>query len=664
MRANARVAAASVMLAMISASGGARAQTTPLPAEAFANLPAFDHPHLSPDGKHFAVIQSSNGRSAVQVYPVNAPGATPIVCNSTDTLIENVTWAGNNRLLIQIRLNQRVNDRLYTFSRTLMTKPDCSDPHVLFAQDPLAGRYLPAPFFLGLDPGDPNTMFMEMYGDNRNGSGHVSLFDTGGGVSGGPSTRNLYRVSLKDGSYELWQPGSYFTIGWSVDGAHVAARVDMYKDRSLHVKIPLKDDWKEISSFNLGAEPEPHVAGLTSDGTSLAIIKRSAEGTRSLYPEDLKTGSLGTALFTNSAYDMHEALYDDASRRVIGVSFADEGEKYVYFDPARTKLQRLLEKTFPAMAVTMSSSDQDGHAIIVRVDGGSTPPGYYYFEPATMHASAIGSAYPDLAGKPLGTLKSYVYTARDGTKIPGYLTIPPGREAKGLPMVVLVHGGPDGREILAFDWRAQFLASRGYAVFQPNYRGSAGYGSAFTNAGIPVWNLRAQDDITDGVKKLIADGVADPKRICIAGEDYGGYAALAGAAFVPDLYACAIGVAPVTDLRRVAGEMERGLHSASLGVAYWNSRIGDPEKDRAKLDAASPALHADAIKIPVLLMHGRDDTWVPIDQSLVMQSALQSAGKNVTFVQLNGDDHYLEFAATRLQVLSELEKFLKANIGR
>jgi dipeptidyl aminopeptidase/acylaminoacyl peptidase len=215
-----------------------------------------------------------------------------------------------------------------------------------------------------------------------------------------------------------------------------------------------------------------------------------------------------------------------------------------------------------------------------------------------------------------------------------------------------------------FDWWAQFMTNRGYAVLQPNFRGSSGFGYAFRKAGFHQWGLKMQDDITDGVNKLVADGIADPKRICIVGASYGGYAALAGAAFTPSLYACAVSYAGVSDLPKLLEVAEDESSPHSKEMSYLNSRIGSIGNDLVRLKATSPALHADQVHCPVLLMHGDADYTVRIDQSVEMYDKLKAAGVDVTFIRFKGDeDHYLERADTRIQMLTEIEKFLAKNIG-
>jgi dipeptidyl aminopeptidase/acylaminoacyl peptidase len=221
------------------------------------------------------------------------------------------------------------------------------------------------------------------------------------------------------------------------------------------------------------------------------------------------------------------------------------------------------------------------------------------------------------------------------------------------------HGGPNERDMIGFDWWAQFLANRGYAVFQPNYRGSMGYGLKFKAAGDVQWGRKMQDDITDGVKKLIEDGTVDPRRICIVGASYGGYAALAGAAFSPDLYACAVSFAGVSDLHSFELWQERRQGK------YWPYKNFTEHiaASVADADAVSPALHADQVRIPVLLMHAANDITVPIEQSEEMRDALKKAGKDVTYVKMDGDDHYFSLSSTRIGMLKETERFLAAHIG-
>jgi dipeptidyl aminopeptidase/acylaminoacyl peptidase len=233
---------------------------------------------------------------------------------------------------------------------------------------------------------------------------------------------------------------------------------------------------------------------------------------------------------------------------------------------------------------------------------------------------------------------------------------------RDLPLVVMPHGGPEDRDETGFDWLAQFLASRGYAVLQPQFRGSTGLGRAHANAGRQQWGLRMQDDVTDGVRALITEGIVDPKRVCIVGWSYGGYSALAGAAFTPDLYACAASIGGVSDLPVMLATISRDSGRESDAFAYWREHIGSPFN--ADVIGKSPARAAMAVRAPVLLLHGTDDTVVPIEQSRLMATALRAAKKPVELIELTGEDHWMKTSSeSRIRTLTELERFLWKYIG-
>jgi dipeptidyl aminopeptidase/acylaminoacyl peptidase len=258
-------------------------------------------------------------------------------------------------------------------------------------------------------------------------------------------------------------------------------------------------------------------------------------------------------------------------------------------------------------------------------------------------------------------VRMVVWNAADGLALHGVLTLPAGRPAKALPLVVLPHGGPASRDYPGFDWWAQAFASRGYAVFQPNFRGSAGYGVAFRNAGLGQWGRKMQTDISDGVASLAAQGIVDPKRACIVGGSYGGYAALAGVTLQKGLYRCAVSLAGVADpsAMLVYDSQRAGYRSSTM--RYWKAFMGVESSSDSSLDAISPLVRADQADAPILLIHGEDDTVVSINQSEKMEAALKRAGKQVEFVKMNNEDHWLSREDTRIQMLKAAVAFVEKN---
>jgi dipeptidyl aminopeptidase/acylaminoacyl peptidase len=662
------VAALAAFLACLSS---AQAQTgRPLPpVAAFGQLPFITNPELAPDGKHFAAIQAVDGRPAAAIYQVNAPaGSRPHVYGSTKWIVTYVKWIKNDRLVVVTKTSFHLagdpSFLLRGLYRGVAVGVGDEDPVELFSNPALAQSVAYNVFPLAvsdIDLDDPDAVYMPLWTIPKDMHG-----DDATAISVGIDPNfhfSLYRVDVHTGHADMVDGGSLLEGVWFMDGhGNVVGRVDRLHEPLVdRLRFFSNGNWRDIHDFDATGDKGADVAGLSADGKSLVIVQRAERD--SLATIDLASGSVSGTLFGDGTYDVDDAITDEWTGRVIGASYVADKTEYRYFDPSLEALQKGIEAVFPGKSAVAVSMTRDNSTAIVAVSAPRLPPTYYFLDRVTHQATEIASQYPDLTPDDLGEMKPYPYTARDGLAIPAYLTIPPGRDAKSLPLVVMPHGGPDARDSIGFDWWAQFLANRGYAVFQPNYRGSSGYGQAFTNAGLHQWGLKMQDDITDGVKKLIADGVADPKRICIVGASYGGYAALAGATFTPDLYACAVSFAGVSDLPAMLARArsENGRNSKSL--SFWTSRIGDASDDAARLDATSPAMHADRVKIPILLMHGVNDTTVPIEQSEEERDALQRAGKNVQFVQFDGDDHYLSLAETRIQMLSTLEAFLKNNIG-
>lgn len=641
------------------------AQANP-PAEAFGDLPLIAHAHLSPDGKRFAAIQSLEGKPTVAIYTVGAaPGTLPNVVPTEDGYIEDVVWVKNNHLVLTLKKSQTqfLDNRMRTWVRAVSIAEDGSNPVVLLHNNVTFDSNTYAGVIADIDLDDPTNIYVPLF------VGRIQPqrmpFEDIERYNEGKSEYDLEKVDVTTGEGHQFERGGPYTILWLMDGhGHVAGRLDQSM-RPLREQIFVFDNgaWRQTGEFDATADEGAHVIGLTDDAKAMVRQVTDNNGRQVLVRTPLAAGATETPLFSNPDFDVLGTMSDEWTHAVIGASYAADKMEYHYFDGTQEALQTKLEQRFPGLTVHIVSADQAQDEIIFTIEGPQNPPVYYYLDRASDQAVPIASTYPALKQSDLGEVKPYHYKARDGLDIQSYLTLPPGKSAKNLPVVVMPHGGPDERDTVKFDWWVQFLANRGYAVFQPNFRGSSGYGRKFTEAGFRQWGLKMQDDISDGVQKLIADGIADPKRICIVGASYGGYAALAGATFTPNLYACAASFAGVSDLRGQLHEENLDTGKDSKTMSFWYSRIGSIFDDPDKLDATSPAQHADQIKCPILLMHGEGDTTVRIGQSELMEQALKVAHKDVKFVRFPGEDHYLTTAITRIAMLKELEKFLAAHIG-
>ena len=360
-------------------------------------------------------------------------------------------------------------------------------------------------------------------------------------------------------------------------------------------------------------------------------------------------------LFSEVSVD--EILTDRDTGLLIGAIIL-EPPYAIFFDAALQARFDATRKAFPGLQMHLASFSRNLDRLIVETDGGEDSGTFWFVDIASGKASPIGRAYPSIHPADVGPTSLVKYTAADGLTIEGVLTLPPGRKAENLPVVVLPHGGPIGAaDRIRFDYWPQAYASAGYAVFQPNYRGSSGYGRKFRDAGFGQWGRKMQTDLSDGLAYLAAQGVVDPKRACIVGASYGGYAALAGVTLQHGIYRCAVSVAGPADMPAFFNwATGRGYNSATR---YWRAVTGADKEGDEVMRSISPAKFAGQADAPILLIHGKDDTVVPIEQSEKMASALKSAGKPVEFMKMAGEDHWLSRGATRTAMLKAAVEFVK-----
>lgn len=639
------------------------AAAAPPPVEAFGNLPAISRVHLSPDGTHFSAIEPVNGREAVLVFEVHpGPNSKPMVFAVPDATATDSRWISDDRVICYFYQNKflfgstqtDLTQRSHAVSVSISGKPPITllkGSNVYFYNSSTAA-------VSGVNADDPAAAYIEAYKVTQVTS-QMSRFGRD------EATLDLYRVNVENNDLKDVAAGSRNTVQWIVDGhGGAAARIDQNENQRRE-EIYLNDNGslRQAASFDMSngllADPQ----GLSSDGRALVISEYGNRNVVGLDTIPVSGGAAQTELFADPNYDVDFAVEDPWTDRIVGAAYYADTLKYHYFDPALDKRQKSLESALPGQSVTIASWDRNRDRFLVTAEDPHNPMGVYLFTPADGHLEYLMSAFPSLQPADLGDMKPYPYKARDGLDIHGYLTTPPGRDPHKMPLVVYPHGGPQARDSVGFDWWAQFMASRGYAVFQPNFRGSTGYGAKFRDAGDRQWGRKMQDDITDGVKKLIADGIVDPKRICIVGASYGGYAALAGVTFTPDLYACAVSYAGVSDIPAMLGTELRNTSDNSSLAAFERVRVGDRHTQGPMLQEVSPALHADQVKVPVLLLHSTNDLTVSVDQSKEEAAALHQFGRSVRFIELPGDDHYLKLQDARLAVLRETEAFLAQYIG-
>jgi dipeptidyl aminopeptidase/acylaminoacyl peptidase len=470
----------------------------------------------------------------------------------------------------------------------------------------------------------------------------------------------LYERDLNSGLIRQVEAGNSDTNDWLLDDNGVPrVRVD-YNERSgrwtLHVK--LHGGWTRALVQIAPLDP-PELRGLGRDGQSV-LVSMGEKDDRVVKSVSLADGAVADSDLSPSEVFIH----DPKTGALIGrVTPGDERPDYHFFATQDQALWTSVAKGFGAQSLALESWSDDRMQVVVKAQGPKYGDGYFLVDQKAHTAKWLADEYEGVAPEDIAPVKFIHYPAADGTSIPAYLTLPLGRPAKGLPLVVLVHGGPQSRDEPGFDWISQAFASRGYAVLQPEFRGSSGFGDAFVEAGYGQWGKKMQTDVSDGVRDLVRSGVVDPARVCIAGWSYGGYAALAGAVFDPSAYRCALDMAGPSDLRLMLDEAQEHWNGSSDNeeVRYWARFMGVKKPNDRNLDDISPARHADKAAVPILIVHGVDDTVVRYTQSQRMAEALKRAGKPYEFVTLKGEDHWGSRNETRLQLLQAWIRFLETH---
>jgi dipeptidyl aminopeptidase/acylaminoacyl peptidase len=625
------------------ASAGAPVEAAAVPLEVYGRLPSLEDVALSPDGSRIAFVRTTQDTRLIAVLSLvdnKVLGALRV----TDQKLRQVAWADNNHLMI------------VTSATTLpwgLTGQD-SEWQLLQLYDVISHKSVGVPDMHALS----DVRMMNVVTGRtmvRHVGGHTVLYVTGLCVDR-QLLLALFSFDVDTGIEKLVSKGSAATQGWLVDsGGEVIAEQD-YDQRSQEWKLKIRRDghWQEgISGHDPIDTPRILGFGPTEDTLLMQAVEREDPVWRLL---SLKDGTLGAPMVERRQLSIP---IEDLSTRLIGGVRIEDDAHYVFFEPAIQARWDAVIHAFPGERVGLVSTANSFSRFVVRVDGAND--GYVYeFVDLDSHAAiSLGEVYSGV-GTPL-EVRRITYAASDGLQIPAYLTLPRARAAKNLPLIVLTHGGPAARVTADFNWWAQALADQNYAVLEPNYRGSD-LDRRFLAAGFGEWGRKMQTDLSDGVRYLVNEGIVDPARVCIVGASYGGYAALAGVTLDPGVYRCAIAVAGISDLKRwLEWVNARHLHSQNVSQRYWDRFMGVSGPSDPILDTISPIKHLAGVNVPVLLIHGRDDTVVPFEQSRVMFDALRHEKKDVEFVTLQHEDHWLSRSETRLQMLQASVAFLRAH---
>jgi len=641
----------------------------------FLSDPDYWSPEMSPSGRFLAGVRRIEGKDYILTLDLSSKDFTRTIKGVGDTYVNWIDWVTDDLMLVSLSG--------YADYRTgrQMTRQDVED----WTEK---SRKIPRKFTRLVSIERATGKTVPMFGDSRALNKNYSLGRVTDFLPDDPEhilmparmngDLDLFRVNVSDGSYERIAIGTDNTYSWFTDrNGEPAFRLNV-NDRQTVVTIFAREDrengkikWRKTRTIRLNAKDDSDAApdfqilyaGPTST-TYYVSARPEGEDFAGIYLYDFEKDEFIETIRKNDDVDIEHAFFNRDTRELLGVYyFEDRLVIEMSNDEIQAHLNGLNAYFDDRANVIPIDSSADGKRWLVEASGPEVPISYHYYDLERATAMEVGEYQLKLAGKAFGRTDTIQYTARDGMALHGYLTRPVhAKEGDNPPLIIMPHGGPEARDYFDYDREVQILVSQGYQVFQPNFRGSSGYGMKFADAGRRQWGRAMQTDIEDGYAHLLDVGLADPEEACIYGYSYGGYAALAAATLTPDLYQCVIDGAGIADLAAFLKEKRKEDGADSEVYKYWVKHIGDPRADKAEIAAYSPSELADRITRPVLILHGKEDGIVPFDQSKEMVKAMETAGKPVRFVELPDSGHTYMSDEDERTFYSEILAFLQANL--
>ncbi len=625
------------VMGMAASAFGLAAAAAPI--EAYGRLPSIADVRLSPNGKMIAYLATTQDDHVVTVFPRDGADK-PILFKAGRADLRSLEWADDDHLVVATSTTDDTPLGMEFAARREYLHAflyDVRSGQIVLIQAPAATR--------------ARNLVLQTPAV-RTVNGRKTIFFSSDTPHEQRPVPTLFQMDVATGAVRQLDQGGLtereFTIG--PQGGEIAR--SFFADGKWSMQVKTDAGWQATA---IDAHVDvPRFQGLGPNGDTVFVGNAPGGPMGEDAPRGLRQVSLKTGAWLDPVMP-GEIVRDPQTGLAMADKAPDESAAvYHFFDPALQRRWDAIRKAFPGEQVDFVSASDDRKVFVVQVFGPKTGAAYMLVDLDTGKGELIGDVYKDVSPAEVVQATMIHYAAADSLNIPAYLTLPLGRSAKGLPLVVLPHDHLDGRDSPGFDWLVQALASRGYAVLQPEYRGSAGFGDDFRAMGYGQWGRKAQSDLSDGVRFLAARGTIDPKRVCIVGEGFGGFAALAAAAQDGGAYRCAVSLGGVTDIGKMLDWQKQKAFTGYTAAVPFIQRYTGPE-------AVSPLRMAAQVQIPVLLIHGRDDVFAPFEQSQAMADALKAAHKPVTLVALAGEDHQLSKSETRLQALKATVDFLQAN---
>jgi dipeptidyl aminopeptidase/acylaminoacyl peptidase len=631
-----------------------------LPEKAFGKRAEVLHVSLSPNGDRVAYIAATGARG-MTLYVFDLTGdAVPravVTASGAPEQIDQCNWVSDTRLICMAYETKRDADRIVSVSKLFAVNADGTNMKRVTIRQGKNAQYAMAfgGNVIDMLPGDDGAVLVgRQYVPESNINTRIEKKEEGYGVdridTATLTTKRVVRPYFNASEYISDGIGNVRIMGATgYEAGGYAQTKTTYSYR-----VAGKDQWQPLSEYSwiteqgfnpLAVEPKENAAyGFDRQDGRQALFKVALDGS-------LKR----TLVFGRPDVDVDGLERLGRQQRIIGVSYATEKRTVEYFDPVVLKLSSNLRKALPKTEfIGFAGASTDENKMIIWAGSDVDPGQYYHLNRKTNQMSALFPERPELADYRLAEVKPITYRTADGTTVPAYLTLPPGSSGKNLPAIVMPHGGPSARDEWGFDWWPQYYAHKGYAVLQPNYRGSSGYGDAwFRNMGFKAWDV-AIGDVVDAGRWLVSQGIADPAKLAVVGWSYGGYAALQSGVVAPALYKAIVAVAPVTDLAALKIDSRD----------QWDYRATEKFIGSGPhVVAGSPAQNAARIGAPVLMFHGDLDQNVSIFQSRMMKDRLRDARKSVELVEFPGLTHSLNDSTARESMLLRSDAFLRSSMG-
>lgn len=638
---------------------------------------------MSPDGKYVAGVRRDGYDYYLVVADIEAPELQFTGTFFDDIIISDINWANNDKLIVEayVVFNQDTLSLMdpkdwfdptkggFRLDALYMMDRDGSNIVRVFEGDEQLDNHLSDTRLLDVSDAHPDHILVQ--------SRKVELTNrlSGNYNYGGA---DLYKVNINTGEYDRYINGQKRTQNYETGATgEVKYRVDENAAGNRANYYVANKGEKGRIKWNKGASiqiadlenelDQPFKINLLSPAETAPLYYvrdvPAGEDKHAIYLYDLSTSEHVEMIAAHPEYDMGGGFIDVSdgiilnpnTRELIGVSWTGRKEEMLLFDPGQQQHIDAIASHFgDQLNFELIDMSEDGKKWLLDVEGPGHSGFFALYELDKVKVTELGEQRASLSGKAAYQMKIVSYKARDGKEVFGYLTLPFGAEKGNHPFVMYPHGGPQARDFFHWDSTVQMLASRGYAVFQPQFRGSAGFGKQYAEAGYREWGGLMQTDVEDGLAHLVAEGYVDPARGCIMGFSYGGYATMQGAVATPDSYRCALAGGGVYDLFEMQrwSRAVRGKNSSTF--EYWTTQLGDPNDNYDDLIARSPGRNLDKLKVPVFLFHGKRDNIVPIEQADMLQNRLRSAGADFEYVVMRKAGH--QFGAPRTEEPREIRE--------